>query len=43
MTLPQTIIRFPEIQLRTRDAHKIRGYFGNLLYCEYSLHQRLRN
>lgn len=30
MNLPQTIIRFPEIQLRTRDAHKLRGYFGNL-------------
>jgi hypothetical protein len=28
--LPQTIIRFPEIKLRTRDAHKLRGYFGNL-------------
>lgn len=26
----QTIIRFPEIELRTRDAHKLRGYFGNL-------------
>jgi len=26
----QTIIRFPEIQLATRDAHKLRGYFGNL-------------
>ena len=30
MPLPQTIIRFPEIQLQTRDAHKLRGYFGNL-------------
>ena len=30
MQLPQTIIRFPEIQLRTRDAHKLRGYFGNM-------------
>ncbi|MTI87711.1 MAG: DNA repair protein [Balneolaceae bacterium] len=30
MTIPQTIIRFPEIKLRTRDAHKLRGYFGNL-------------
>lgn len=29
-TIPQTIIRFPEIKLRTRDAHKLRGYFGNL-------------
>lgn len=26
----QTIIRFPEIALATRDAHKLRGYFGNL-------------
>lgn len=25
----QTIIRFPEIQLNTRDAHKLRGFFGN--------------
>jgi len=23
-------IQFPEIQLKTRDAHKLRGYFGNL-------------
>lgn len=23
-------IKFPEINLRTRDAHKLRGYFGNL-------------
>lgn len=30
LNLPQTIIRFPEIQLRTRDAHKLRGYFGRL-------------
>ncbi len=30
MPISQTIIRFPEIQLRTRDAHKLRGYFGNL-------------
>lgn len=26
----QTIIRFPEIPLATRDAHKLRGYFGTL-------------
>lgn len=26
----QTIIRFPEIALATRDAHKLRGYFGDL-------------
>ena len=30
MHTTQTIIRFPEIELRTRDAHKLRGYFGNL-------------
>lgn len=30
MPIPQTIIRFPEIELKTRDAHKLRGYFGNL-------------
>jgi hypothetical protein len=30
MSISQTIIRFPEIKLRTRDAHKLRGYFGNL-------------
>jgi hypothetical protein len=30
MTLPQTLIRFPEIHLEKRDAHKLRGYFGNL-------------
>jgi len=32
----QTVtIQFPEITLRTRDAHKLRGYFGNL-FREYS-------
>jgi len=30
MKLNQTIIRFPQINLRTRDGHKLRGYFGNL-------------
>ena len=25
----QTTIRFPEIQLNTRDAHKLRGFFGD--------------
>lgn len=30
MQLTQTIIRFPEISLATRDAHKLRGYFGDL-------------
>ena len=29
------IIQFPEITLKTRDAHKLRGYFGNL-FKEYS-------
>ncbi len=33
--IPQTIIRFPDIRLQTRDAHKLRGYFGNL-FREYS-------
>ncbi|MCH2450233.1 MAG: hypothetical protein MK198_08805 [Gracilimonas sp.] len=28
--LPQTIIRFPKIKLRTRDAHKLLRYFENL-------------
>ena len=28
--ITQTIIRFPDITLRTRDAHKLRGFFGNL-------------
>ncbi len=30
MQLNQTIIRFPEITLKHRDAHKLRGFFGNL-------------
>jgi hypothetical protein len=30
MNLTQTIIRFPEITLATRDAHKLRGYIGEL-------------
>ena len=29
-TLSLTTITFPEIQLRVRDAHKLRGYFGEL-------------
>lgn len=29
-TLHVTRIRFPDIQLQTRDAHKLRGYFGSL-------------
>ncbi|MFY0255149.1 CRISPR-associated endonuclease Cas6 [Chitinophaga sp. 30R24] len=28
--LHQTVIRFPEINLSPRDAHKLRGFFGNL-------------
>jgi hypothetical protein len=40
----QTIIRFPEIHLATRDAHKLRGYFGSL-FKEYSplLHNHLES
>lgn len=40
--LQQTIIRFPEIALETRDAHKLRGYFGTL-FQEHSplLHNHL--
>ncbi|MEA3451586.1 MAG: CRISPR-associated endonuclease Cas6 [Bacteroidota bacterium] len=30
MQLRTTTIQFPEISLKTRDAHKLRGYFGNL-------------
>ena len=30
MQLQTTIIQFPEIKLATRDAHKLRGFFGNL-------------
>lgn len=30
MQITQTTIHFPDIQLKTRDAHKLRGYFGNL-------------
>jgi hypothetical protein len=30
MNLNTTIIKFPEITLRTRDGHKLRGFFGNL-------------
>ncbi len=41
-SIHQTIIRFPEINLETRDAHKLRGYFGNL-FQEHSplLHNHL--
>jgi len=39
-----TIIRFPEIKLQTRDAHKLRGYFGDL-FKEHSslLHNHLES
>lgn len=30
MRLTTTIVKFPEIRLRTRDGHKLRGFFGNL-------------
>ncbi len=30
VTVPLTTITMPEISLRTRDAHKLRGYFGEL-------------
>jgi len=30
MQILTSIIRFPEISLLTRDAHKLRGYFGSL-------------
>lgn len=35
MQITQTTIHFPDIRLQTRDAHKLRGYFGNL-FKEYS-------
>jgi hypothetical protein len=40
----QTIIRFPEIEIATRDAHKLRGYFGSL-FQEHSplLHNHLES
>lgn len=28
--VPMTTVTFPEISLKTRDAHKLRGYFGDL-------------
>lgn len=41
---PLTTITFPEIALRTRDAHKLRGYFGDL-FREHSplLHNHLES
>lgn len=43
-SIHQTVIRFPEIQLATRDAHKLRGYFGQL-FREHSplLHNHLES
>lgn len=43
-SIHQAIIRFPEIQLATRDAHKLRGYFG-MLFQEHSqlLHNHLES
>lgn len=35
MQSTQAIIQFPDIHLQTRDAHKLRGYFGDL-FKEYS-------
>jgi hypothetical protein len=35
MQITQTTIQFPDIQLQARDAHKLRGYFGNI-FKEYS-------
>ncbi len=42
--VPITTITFPEIALRTRDAHKLRGYFG-ALFKEHSplLHNHLES
>ncbi len=44
MRITQTTIHFPGIQLQTRDAHKLRGYFGNL-FKEHSplLHNHYGN
>lgn len=42
--IPLTTITFPEIALRTRDGHKLRGYFGEL-FREHSplLHNHLES
>ncbi len=44
MTIHLTTITFPEIALTTRDAHKLRGYFGNV-FREHSplLHNHYEN
>lgn len=36
-TIHLTTIQFPEVKLQTRDAHKLRGYFGNLFKEHSSL------
>lgn len=43
-TIHLTTIQFPEVKLQTRDAHKLRGYFGNL-FKEHSplLHNHYEN
>ncbi|GAB4290145.1 MAG: hypothetical protein Kow0068_15590 [Marinilabiliales bacterium] len=44
MIIDQTIIYFPGIYLSTRDAHKLRGYFGQI-FKEHSplLHNHFEN
>ena len=44
MQISTTIIQFPEISLKTRDGHKLRGFFGNL-FKEHSnlLHNHYAN
>ena len=37
MQITQTTIQFPDILLQTRDAHKLRGYFGSLFKEHSSL------
>ena len=37
MQINTTLIKFPEISLKTRDGHKLRGYFGNLFKEHSSL------
>ena len=43
-TIHLTTIQFPEVQLQTRDAHKLRGYFGTI-FKEHSplLHNHYEN
>lgn len=43
-TILTTTITFPEIKLQARDAHKLRGYFGNM-FRDYSplLHNHLES